>query len=70
MSYTQLSFDRLIKVASEFVGLGDPIPSEIVAHLGPDVIRLIENPGANDEQHQKSCGLDQSSPKGETAGSS
>ena len=70
MSYTQLSWDRLIKVASEFVGLGDPIPSEIVAHLGPDVIELIENPGANDDRHKESCGLDQPSPKGETAGRS
>ncbi len=69
MSYTQLSFDRLIKVASEFVGLGDPIPSEIVAHLGPDVIRLIENPGANDANHKINCGLDKPSPEGETAGS-
>ncbi len=47
MSYTQLPRERLIQIASEFVGLGDPIPQEIVAHLGPDIILLIENPGEN-----------------------
>ncbi len=67
MSYTQLSSERIIKIASEFVGLGYPIPQEIVAHLGPRIIDLIENPGVHDGKTDKNTdGLDKPSPTGET----
>lgn len=64
MSYTQLSSKRIIKIASEFVGLGYPIPHEIVAHLGPEIINLIENPGAKDgnTDKNKNSRLDKSCP--------
>ena len=62
MSYTQLSDARIIQVASEFVGLGYPIPEEIVAHLGPEIIYCIKNPGANYERDKATSELDSSSP--------
>lgn len=68
MSYTQLTDNRIIQVASEFVGLGYPIPQEIVAHLGPEIIRVIENPGAVHDRHNKEAvGLDSTSPAREIA---
>lgn len=67
MSYTQLPIKKIIKIASEFVGLGYPIPQEIVAHLGPRIINLIEHPGENDDtRNTQDCGLHKSSPVGET----
>ncbi len=70
MSYTQLPSDRIIKIASEFVGLGYPIPQEIVAHLGPEIIHLIENPGADDERLDKTTSkLDKSRTEGEAISS-
>ncbi len=68
MSYTQLSSERIIQIASEFVGLGYPIPQEIVAHLGPEIIHLIQNPGENHGDTDKdTSGLDKSSTVGEAA---
>jgi len=44
--YTQLSDEERILLAAECVGRGVPIPHEIKAMLGQELIQIIENPGA------------------------
>jgi len=44
--YAQLSDEEKIILAAECVGRGVPIPHEIQAMLGHELIYLIKNPGA------------------------
>ena len=44
--YAELSDEDQIILAAECVGRGVPIPHEVKAALGADIIDLIENPGA------------------------
>ncbi len=46
MSYAELSDEEKIILSAECVGRGVPIPREIKTALGPDLISIIENPGA------------------------
>ncbi len=46
MSYAELSDEERIILSAECVGRGVPIPREIKDALGPDLISIIENPGA------------------------
>ncbi len=47
MSYTELSDSEMIILAAECVGRGVPIPHEIAAHLGREIISDIQNPGGH-----------------------
>jgi len=44
--YAELSDEEKIILAAECVGRGVPIPHEIKAMLGHELILIIENPGA------------------------
>lgn len=49
MSYAELSDEEKIILSAECVGRGVPIPRAIKTALGPDLIAIIENPGATHE---------------------
>ena len=46
MPYTELSDEEKILHAAECVGRGVPIPRQIKALLGEELVQIIENPGA------------------------
>jgi len=46
MPYTDLSDEEIILHAAECVGRGVPIPHQIKKILGDELIKIIENPGA------------------------
>lgn len=54
MSYAELPTEDLIILAVEFVGRDVPIPHEIAAKLGHDLVSEIQNPGARHEHHESS----------------
>lgn len=54
MRYAELSDSDKIILAAECVGRGVPIPHEIAAHLGHEVISEIQNPGAKDDNQKSS----------------
>lgn len=60
MTYAELSTEELIILAVEFVGRGVPIPHDIQAKLGEDIILEIENPGVQHEYKQDTGQMDKS----------
>lgn len=53
MSYSALSREETIILAAECVGLDVPIPHEIQAMLGPELISEIQNPGATHDNEKR-----------------
>lgn len=56
MSYASLSKEDQIILAAECVGLDVPIPHEIQAMLGPELISDIQNPGVHDANKTSNTG--------------
>ncbi len=46
MPYTDMSDEEIILHAAECVGRGVPIPHQIKTELGNELVKIIENPGA------------------------
>lgn len=49
MRYADITDSEMVILAAECVGRQVPIPHEIQAHLGPELIAEIQTPGALNE---------------------